>query len=211
MRAGAALIVRRRIEIEQVTCGGAACPIGWRAPANAACRMSAGRQPRQPVPRPSVPAHLVALSARNRSAAPRVPLSNYPEDEGADYGTLSIAVAVGHSAADPGADLDLRRPALGQSPQSIADPPAARSNDRPPLWYYVHPRLPRRLFITLHRGTRSPFGTLLATNDLITSRNSALPLRLRPVKHFTGAKWTAAGPFLRRGGQVHGSIPPAAH
>jgi len=138
-------------------------------------------------------------------------LVEYPEDEGADYGTLSIAVAVGHSAADPGADLDLRRPALGQSPQPVADPPAARSNDRPPLWYYVHPRLPRRLFITLHRGTRSPFGTLLATNDLITSRNSALPLRLRPVKHFTGAKWTAAGPFLRRGGQVHGSIPPAAH
>jgi len=46
-------------------------------------------------------------------------LVEYPEDEGADYGTLSIAVAVGHSAADPGADLDLRRPALGHCPSRL--------------------------------------------------------------------------------------------
>ncbi len=137
-----------------------------------------------------VPAVLVVVDARNRLALPAVPSSNHPEDEGADHGTLSAAVAGGCAAADPGIDLGVRRPALKGTVCLFVDLPSDQDERRP------DPTIGRRLGIMstapltsdIDQGAarRSRFGTLLATNDLITCRNRALPLRLRPVKHFRG-------------------------
>jgi hypothetical protein len=81
------------------------------------------------------------------SAAMRVPFAHETRTEENDDGTLSLALAGRCTAADPGADLGVRRPALNSG---AARPPifsknrrASASGNGPPVSFGMHRRAGR--------------------------------------------------------------------